>query len=543
VSSEKQSFWIVFAHACGVGFLSLTLPVAVQSLVNTVGFGSVLQPIVVLTVIVVACLALSAGLKLMQTVAAEMLQRRIFVRYSLQIASRLPNLRADVHRSVNVQETVNRFFDIFLVQKALAFLLLEGVGLVLQAGLGLVLLAFYHPFLLAFGVVLLASLAFICMVLGRGAIRTAVDESSAKYAMAAWLEEMARIPHSLGSRDGNDQALRRADRMASVWLDARESHFRKVFLQTAGTLGLQVLASGALLGFGGWLVVRKELSLGQLVAAELIVTGVLYSISKMGKQFEAFYDIVAGLNKIDGILQLPVEAVDGKKVERSEGAWSLSLRDVAVSAADGARRLQHLSVDIPKGSRVLIHGRSGSGKSLLAGLLSGSIRPESGQILFQEQDSRYLAPKELKNRIRLVGEFEMIDGTVEENLCLGNAEVSLSEMERALEAVKLNSIISTLPEGLLSRMSARGAPLTYAQARKLMLARGILARPGLLILDKNSDWIQGAGSAASQLLLSIFSALEGCTIVVLAESEFATDDVRHAFDLRWILSEGVLHHE
>jgi ABC-type bacteriocin/lantibiotic exporter with double-glycine peptidase domain len=279
------------------------------------------------------------------------------------------------------------------------------------------------------------------------------------------------------------------------------------------------------------------------VAAELIVTSVLYSISKMGKQFEAFYDIVAGLNKIDGILQLPVEAVDGKKVERSEGAWSLSLRDVVVSAADGARRLHQLNLERPKGSRVLVHGRSGSGKSLLAGLLSGSIRPESGQVLFQEQDLRYLAPKELKNRIRLVGELELIDGTVEENLGLGNAEVSLPEMERALEAVKLNQLVSELPEGLLSRMTARGAPLTYAQARKLMLARAILARPGLLILDKNSDWIQGTGSVAPELLGSVFSALQDCTVVVLAESEFATDDVRQAFDLRLILSEGVLHHE
>jgi putative ABC transport system ATP-binding protein len=544
LSTERESVWIILAHACGVGLLSLALPVAIQSLVNTVAFGSVLQPILVLTLVVVACMGASAILKLMQTLAAEMLQRRIFVRFSLLIASRLPNLRSETHRSVNVQETVNRFFDIFLVQKALAFLLLEGVGLVLQAGIGLVLLAFYHPFLLAFGGLLVASLAFVCFILGSGAVKSAIQESSAKYEMAAWLEEMARIPRSLNSIDGNRQAVERADRMASVWLNARERHFRKIFSQTLGTLVLQVLASGILLGFGGWLVIRKELSLGQLVAAELIVTGVLYSISKMGKQFEAFYDVVAGLNKIEGILDLPVESSEGRKVEDDDGAWSVGLNGVSLRDPDSARHLHDITIDIPRGSKVLIVGSGGSGKSLLAGLFFGSIRPDSGQVLLQGQDLRYLAPLEMRRRVRLVGELELIDGTIEENLLLGNSDAGLHDFDRALRAVKLDSTVAGLREGLMTRLNIRGAPLTYSQARKLMLARAVLGRPGLVILDKNSDWLQSPvpGASTSELLRGFFQALGDCTVVVLAEPDFATDELAREFDLKLVLSEGRLSH-
>jgi ABC-type bacteriocin/lantibiotic exporter with double-glycine peptidase domain len=332
--------------------------------------------------------------------------------------------------------------------------------------------------------------------------------------------------------------------MASVWLNAREGHFRKIFSQTLGTLALQVLASGVLLGFGGWLVIRKELSLGQLVAAELIVTGVLYSISKMGKQFEAFYDVVAGLNKIEGILDLPVESSEGRTVQDSEGSWSVSLKGVSLRDSDSSRRLDDITIDIPSGSKVLIVGAGGSGKSLLAGLLFGSARPDSGQVLLQGQDLRYLAPLAMRRRVKLVGELELIDGTVEENLLLGNSDAGLHDLERALRSVRLDSIVSGLREGLMTRLNIRGAPLTYSQARKLMLARALLGRPGLVLLDKNSDWLQSPvpGASTRELLRGFFQALGDCTVIVLAEPDFATDELMREFDLRLVLSEGRLSH-
>ena len=541
-SSESQTLWIILIHAVGVGFLSLTLPVAVQSLVNTVAFGTVLQPVVVLTLIVFICLSASTAFKLLQTLASEMLQRRIFVRFSLLIASRLPNLGLQTRRAHNVQETVNRFFDIFLVQKALAFLLLEGVALVLQTTLGLVLLAFYHPFLLVFGLLLFGSLAFICLVVGRGAIQTAVDESSAKYAMAAWLEEMTRVPLSLSSKAGNTQALQRADAMASLWLDARETHFKKIFAQTFGTLVLQVVSSCVLLGFGGWLVIRKELSLGQLVAAELIVTGVLYSIAKMGKQFESFYDVVAGLNKLENILDIPVENRQGRELQNGDQAWRIELKNVSVSDLESQRQLKSVQLVISPGTKVLIRGASGSGKSLLAGLLFGALQPDAGEVLVQGQDLRYIAGKEISSRGRLVQDLELIEGTIEENLLLGVEGASLLEINQAMDAVGLTQTVAALNAGLKTRMSSRGNPLTLSQSRRLMLARAILSKPRLLILDKNSDWLQSPSQGVSpeQLLQRLFKALGSCSVVVFAEPDFTAQPVISVFDALYDLAEGGL---
>ncbi|MFN7684236.1 MAG: ATP-binding cassette domain-containing protein [Oligoflexia bacterium] len=537
---ERPALWIILVHSIGVGLLSLALPVAVQSLVNTVAFGTVLQPIFILTLVLLLCLSASAALKVLQTLASEMLQRRIFVRYSMLIASRLPHLTREARRSQNVQEIVNRFFDIFLVQKALAFLLLEGLGLVLQAALGLVLLAFYHPFLLAYGIILMGCIGVICLVLGRGAIQTAVRESSAKYAMAAWLEEMARLPLALGSSSGNRQALERADIMAGVWLDARKSHFRKVFAQTVGTFGLQAVSSCVLLGFGGWLVIRKELSLGQLVAAELIVTGVLYSVAKMGKQFEAFYDVVAGLNKLQNILDLPAEESEGRALERAQEPWMIELKDASLRDLSTGRGLSKVSLKIQAGSRVLIRGSGGSGKSLLASLLYGAVTADSGQVLLQGQDARYLSALEIKNHARLVQDLELIDGTIEENLLLGIGDRPLSEIDSALSATGLLSTVSELRDGLKASMSSNGAPLANSQARRLMLARAQLARPSLLLIDKNSDWLQSPtqGQPPEVFLGRFFSSLPHCTIVVFADSDSATAPVMKLFDQSYELSGG-----
>ena len=91
-------------------------------------------------------------------------------------------------------ELVNRFFDVITVQKGVATLLMDSVSIALQTVVGMLVLAFYHPLLLAFDVALVLSVGFVLLVLGRGAVKTAVKESKAKYAVAAWLEEMALHP-------------------------------------------------------------------------------------------------------------------------------------------------------------------------------------------------------------------------------------------------------------------------------------------------------------------------------------------------------------
>ena len=295
---EWSDIWIVIVFAFVVGLLMLATPIAVEALVNTVAFGRFLQPVIILAIILLTFLSFSAAVRALQTYVVELIQRRLFARIAGDLAFRLPRTKLDEIEGKYVPELVNRFFDIVTVQKVAAQLLLDGVGLILSAIIGMAVLAFYHPWLLGFDIVMMTLIAFIILVLGHGAIGSAVKESKHKYYMASWLQDIARCHTAFRMDGGSDLALERADRLVHEYLDARQNHFRILMRQIVFALGLQAVASTALLGIGGWLVIDGQLTLGQLVAAELIVTVIVRAFAKLGKHMESFYDLAAAADNL-----------------------------------------------------------------------------------------------------------------------------------------------------------------------------------------------------------------------------------------------------
>ena len=257
---DGQDIAVIVIYGVALGLLSLAVPVAVQSLVNTVAFGSLIQPLIVLTVLLALALTGAGILRALQIRIAEMLQRRLFVRLVTEIGARLPRVSGTALRDANGPELLNRFFDVFTTQKSVASLLLGGIDAVLIALVGLIVLAFYHPALLAFDIVLILGAVFVLIPLGRGGTATSIAESKAKYAVVGWLEEMARHPLSFKLAGGDDLARFQVETLARSYLDKRDRHFRIVYRQVVGALGIEVVASVALLAVGGLLVIERQLS-------------------------------------------------------------------------------------------------------------------------------------------------------------------------------------------------------------------------------------------------------------------------------------------
>jgi putative ABC transport system ATP-binding protein len=503
IRAERGDLWLILGLAVGAGLLALAPPVAVQALVNTVAMGGLGQPLAVLATILFIFLAFSGAVHVLESYLVEIVQRRIFVRLAADLAHRLPRVSWEVHERHHGAELVNRFFDVLTVQKAGSSLLLDGVTTVMQAIIGLVLLAFYHPFLLAFDIVLLAGIVFIMFVLSRGAVTTAIGESLAKYAMVAWLEEIARNPRTFKSDGGPDLAIERADRLAHDYLAAKRGHYRVLLRQTIGSVSLYAVASTALLAIGGYLVIEGQLTLGQLVAAELIVSTVLASLIKFGKHLESFYDLMAGVDKIGHLLDLPMERERGAAPDFT-GPVALTVR--GLSFAHGAKRTVFSKLDfaVRPGERVALFGGHGSGKSTLADLLYGLRQPEEGHIEIDGVDLGSLRLNALRSGVALVGRMEIVEDSLFENVRLGRAHVEPEEVERALDAVGLLEDAMDLPEaGLDTDLGPNGGPLSAAQTRLLLLARAIAGRPALLIVDGLLDEMDEAGrSRAAAALLA-----------------------------------------
>jgi len=495
VLRHRSEITTVIVYAICVGLFTLATPIAVQALVNTVAFGTLMQPLLVLATALVALLSVSGALKALKFRAVEVIQRRIFVETISRIAFSLPCADARALERAGGEHLVHRYFDLFVVQKSLASLLLGGVDVVLAALVGMLVLAFYHPFLLAFDLALIGMLLLVVLGLGRGGIKTAIAESTSKYDIANFLSDVADATCAYRDRGGMAFAHARVDELAQKYLVTRAAHFDVVFRQFSGAMVVQVIASAGLLGLGGWLVIERELSLGQLVAAELIVTMLVNTIAQLVKYTDTYYELVTAGYKLQGLIALPTEQQSGDRGVEVEGKpVALTIRDL--HATVGSRTLfAGAELELPAGAKVALVGPAESGKSYLIDLFFGLQRPTRGHIELDGTDVRELSRAALRERVAVVHGPEIVSGTVIENIRLGRDDISSGRVRSLLEDLGLAEELLRLPDGLETKLSSSGWPLSTSQALRVTIARAIARSPGLLAIDAplstiNSDSLQ-----------------------------------------------------
>lgn len=511
---ERREIVAVVVFAVAVAVLSLATPVAVESLVNTVAFGVLMWPVIAIAAVLMGCLGLAAAIRATQVFVVESVQRRLFVRVVADYADRLPRIKIDAFDRRYGPELGNRFFDVLTFQKSLAFLLLDGIALAVTALVGMAVLAFYHPFLLAFDLVLILLLGVVFLALGRGGVSSALHESHAKYDVAAWLEELLRLPRAFKFAGGPRLALEKADRLAEEYVAARREHFRVVWRQTLSFLGIQVIASTALLGLGGYLVVNRQLTLGQLVAAELIVSLVVASVAKLGKYVDTYYDLLCSAEKLGLLTDLPTEREGGEAL--ADHGRGVSLRVRGLHLVSGRTLPTPADFTVDAGERVAVVGPPGSGKTPFFEALCG-LRPlAEGVIEIDGIDSRQLALDSLRERIALVGGREIFAGTVIENIALGRSGLSLAGVREALDMVGLSDAIHDLPQGLETTLTPEGQPLSSGQAARLMIARAVAGRPRMLVLDGALDGLDFR--ECPELLPRLFDRSAPWTLLVASTS-------------------------
>lgn len=479
---EASDIWVVGVFAFFAGVLSLATPIAVESLVNIVAFGRLLQPLVILSLMLFGFLAFASMMRALQTFVVEVIQRRMFARIAADLAYRFPRVRKSSLAGQYGPELANRFFDVVTLQKVTAQLLLDGVAIVLATVVGMTVLAFYHPWLLGFDVLLLVLIVTGVFVLGRGAIRSGIDESKQKYRLAAWLEDLLRCQIGFKAAGAADFALDRANRITADYLASRRIHFRVLFRQLLFIFGLQVIAGTVLLGFGGWLVIKGQLTLGQLVAAELIVATILASMAKLGKHIEAFYDVVASVDKLGHLFDLQIEPQDGLLSIAAGAGARLRVTDVPHRVADASHG-GVFSLSMEPSERAAISCRGSAGSTVLFDILYGLTPADSGHVEIEHADPRDLRPDVLRAAVALARDMEVFDGPVADNVHMSRPGVTMSDVRSALDAVGLLDDVLRLPEGLDTPLNGGGGPLLPTQLSLLMLARAIAGAPRVLLID------------------------------------------------------------
>lgn len=510
---NRSDLMALLAFAIVTGLVGLMVPLAAQSLVNIIAAGLFRQPVIVLTFGVLTALLLVGILRLLQMSLVETLLQRVFARIALRLASLLTRIQNTALSQEYAPELINRFFDVLTIQKTLSKLLLDGLSAVLQAGAGLVLLAFYDSTgaLLGFDLFVILFSLFVLFVLGYGGLRTSIQESAQKYRVAEWLEEMARCQVSFKVNGAAAYLIERADSLVVAYLQARRRHFRVLLRQAVGSYLFQAVASAGILGIGGSMVINRQLTLGQLVAAELIVLGVLNSLEKLVRQSEQLFDLLTGLDKVGHLSDLPMERPSGRDLPK-EASARVVCRNIRFAYPNGNEVLTGLNFTVEPGERVSLVGVSGAGKSTLAALLCGLEEPSHGTVEIGGYDIRDVSLESLRDMVALVGDTDDIfEGTIEENIVVGRAGVSHEDIRRAVEMVGLTEEIARLPQGLKTRLVSTGKNLSRGQVQRLMIARAIVDRPRLLILDEAFTGIDE--KTKLKILDAVFAAENTWTII------------------------------
>lgn len=506
---EARDIWTVVLFALVSGVLGLATPLAVESLVNVVSWGTYLQPLVVLALILLASLGLAGILKILQTVVVEIIQRRQFVRIVGDLAHRFPRAKRSYLKKHYPRELANRVFDIMTIQKATAVLLLDGVSIVLTTCLGMVLLSVYHPFLLGFNIVLLIAMVSITWLLGRGGVRTSIDESIAKYKIAHWLQDVISYPGAFKINGGEDLAIEKANNLAAEYLEARETQFRVVIRQVTFAIGLQVFASTALLGLGGWLVIGGQLTLGQLVASELVVTVVVGAFAKAGKSLEKFYDLMAGIDKVGHLLDIPVDPRRGRLSVNDE-ACALEWSDLALQFGANQRSIE--AGQLAAGSSLAVTGNDLVGKTLFMEAVAGLVKPDSGIVTIDEMDAAQAAAAGKGRLVAIANRVEVFHASIAENVELGRPSIGEDRIREVLKAVGLWNVTHQLPQGEATVLETGGYPLSKDQVARLMLARAIAARPRMVVIDGLLDALPP--SERVEVRQAMAEVTSPCTLVI-----------------------------
>ncbi|QEG41996.1 ATP-binding cassette domain-containing protein [Roseimaritima ulvae] len=489
---EKRDLSTVVLFAFVAGVLTLATPLAIESLVNVVSWGTYVQPLLVLSCVLLVSLGLAGTLRVLQTVVVEIIQRRQFVRIVGDLAYRLPRANQAYLQGIYPREFANRVFDVMTIQKATAVLLLDGVTLVLSTLLGMLLLAFYHPFLLGVDIVLLLCMGLILGVLGRGGIQTAVNESKYKYKVVHWLQDTISMPLAFKFNGGESLAVFRTNELTARYIAAREQQFAVVIRQVAFAVALQAIASTGVLGLGGWLVITGQLTLGQLVASELVVTLVVGAFAKAGKSLEKFYDLMAGVDKVGQLLDIPYDqdTVVGPFPDRpAEVRWSEQMAAALRTSRDRAltdeqrSHVEPLPDSIPSGVSTAVLCDDACRASQLVRVLAGLEKPSQGAVEVGGYSAPAVAAYQKAALVAYAGEPQIFHGTLAENIDLGRGSVSTQDIHDAMHRVGLGALLGELPDGLSTALQTDGYPLTPIQAEQLMLARAIAAAPRLLVID------------------------------------------------------------
>ena len=533
---DNKEIYQVYTYAFFKGVIALSLPIGIQSIINLIQGGRVSASWLLLVFIVIMGIAMGGYMQLMQMRITETIQQKIFTRAAFDFTYRIPKIKFEEIYKHYAPELMNRFFDVLTLQKSLAKIIIDFSSAVLQIIFGLFLLSLYHPFFILFSILLVILVFSIVKYTSSKGLATSLQESKYKYKVVSWLEELARSKDTFKLAGLTNLPELKTDERVSGYLNSREQHFQVLKRQYILLLIFKVIVALGLLVVGGMLVLDQQMNIGQFVAAEIIILLVIDSSEKIILNLENIFDILSSLEKIGQVTDLELESDTAGSSLQHIFSRALEIEVVNLSFAypgRGKSVLQNINYTFSPGKSYCIIGNNGAGKSTLIHLIAGLYQTQTGTVCINGLPIGNYNIFELYKFIgNVLAEETIFEGTLMENITLGRDYISTEDVQWAIEKVFLTEYIKDLPKGLDSEIEISGHKLSKSTIQKIIIARSIVNRPKLILLENHIDFIEEKES--KKIIEFLTDTSNGWTLISISNHNY----VKEKSDVVIYMSEG-----
>jgi subfamily B ATP-binding cassette protein MsbA len=295
--------------------------------------------------------------------------------------------------------------------------------------------------------------------------------------------------------------------------------FRRTIFQSEANLVIgivQALAVIVILSFGGYLVLTKALTAGELAAYVLILRQLSSPVTTLNGVNQQVQAAAVAIDRLFEVLNYPEEADAEKGIQIRNIQGYITFEHIHFSYVPGIEVLHDINLEVQAGSTIALVGRSGAGKTTIANLLMRFYMPDSGRLTIDGYDLRELKIESLRSQFGVILQDDsLFSGTIEDNLKFGLLrKVSQEEMEEAARNANILDFISSQPLGFKTALHERGQSLSVGQRQRIAIARMFLHQPKILIMDEPSSALDNESEALIQQAVKRLTA--GRTTFIIA---------------------------
>ena len=274
----------------------------------------------------------------------------------------------------------------------------------------------------------------------------------------------------------------------------------------------------AVIMIGGLQVEAKEMHVGEVMAAITYLTQVLHGVMMLSMMFQTAARAAASAKRINEILETEPVIVSGESTGQFSQRGAVSFKNVSFSypGTIGRPVIENLSLDIKPGESLAILGATGSGKSSLVNLIPRFYDPTEGSVSVDGTDVKEFSLDELRRKVGIVlQKSELFSGSVKDNLIWGDKNASDEDIQNAASIAQADEFIQKMPDAYKNRIAEKGASLSGGQKQRLSIARAVLKKPEILILDDSTSALDL--STESKLRAQLDEQMDNTTLIIIAQ--------------------------